>query len=166
MRSLRYILGGRPHNFDDCVDLARTRHPSRVRLQPIAEEWITELFVRHELVGEFCWEFSYGRCCCRACCGGCFADDPPSRRDARIRQANRRLRRRVQQLTAIGVEVLGAEARFTPEMISTRPGGAAAAEPVTLGRPGDPIPVSTEAPQAQQQPRQHRDRQAVDEEVA
>ena len=32
MRSLRYVLGSKPNNLDDCLDMSYKQHPSEVIL--------------------------------------------------------------------------------------------------------------------------------------
>ena len=117
MRTLRYILTGRPHNLDDWLDrLRKTRGPARVRVRPVADESVTEMFVRKDLICEFLWELPGSPCCCKDWCGGFFVDAPEFQRAGQLRRANARLERRIEELREAGAEVLDAARRVSPAL--------------------------------------------------
>ena len=111
MRSLRYHLGGRPRSFDDFLDLLGRQRPRRVTVRLSAEDLITEMYVRKQLVGDFFWEFPDGQYHCREYCGGFSFHESPHRQASAVRQANERLRRRLGQIRSRAVEVAG-QVRF------------------------------------------------------
>ena len=126
MRSIRYILGGRPHCLDDCLDLARRQRPVGVRLQLGASQLLTDLYVWLELVGEYSWEFAGGCCRCRESYGALVSNDPDRSQDRRIRGANKELVRRLAELEALGLDVVGKDSRFDRSVLAWRELGSAA----------------------------------------
>ncbi|MDY6913553.1 MAG: hypothetical protein SVT52_03745 [Planctomycetota bacterium] len=105
MKSFRYLFGGRPCNIDDCLDLARKTGAVRVRVRPSSNETVTEMFVQKDFFGDYYWEFSKGSFFCRDFCGCFFMHESAQRRQQHIRQANRKLRRRIDEIRQLGVEV-------------------------------------------------------------
>jgi len=118
MRSVRYMLGGGPHRIDDCVDLVRKGRPASVHLRLRTDEIVTEMYVQRGFIGEFTWEFPDGSCVCEDWYGCYRLYDPPYERDWKIRQANARLDRRLAELDALGIEVVGGQSRFSRSLLA------------------------------------------------
>ena len=114
MRSIRYLLGGRPHTMDDCLDFAGREPPSQVTLTLTTEDIVTEMHVLRQLIGLYTWLFPRGQVSCEDVCGGFRLDDDDWRRAERIARANRRVRRRLAALAERGISVRIAENRFSP----------------------------------------------------
>lgn len=112
MRSLRYIVGGRPHTLDDCLDLTRRNRPVHVNLRLSTDELVTEMFVRRDLIGDYDWEFPQGWCRCHEWYGSVSLLDPEPRRRVEFNRANQKLQRRLRELRETGLEVNGRDSRF------------------------------------------------------
>ena len=105
MRSVMYMLGGKPRNLDDSIDHAAKSRPVRVRVRLGMEESITEFFIRQEFIGQFDWVFPEMVCHCRDYYGYLSQDDPPHVRASVIEQANAKLQRRLARISELGVPV-------------------------------------------------------------
>ena len=113
MRTLRYILTGRPHSTEDCLDLAARQPPEQVELG-VAIEWFpTDQTVWAEAVAEFRWRFPSAAVRCRETCGSYSALDAPGVRRRRIAGANVQLERTIEQIESRGIAVIGRDLRFT-----------------------------------------------------
>lgn len=119
MRSITYVLGGRPGNLDDCIDYA-ARHPvQRVILELRAVEQVSEEYVLHRLIATWVWVYADTAATFDASYGGCFQHEPPERQQISVERANARLTRDLEavarDLPEVAVE--GGERRFDPSAI-------------------------------------------------
>ena len=125
MKSLRYILGGDPHTFDDCLDLARNHRPISVTLDLVTDEFAIDMCVICQFIGMYKWLFENRTVCCSEVYGA--AHLPAGRRDeeSAIAAANARLQRRLEKVAHMGVRVLGIDKRF-PQIGFERQGASMA----------------------------------------
>ena len=112
MKSLRYILGGRPHTLDDCLDLARNHPPVKVTLNAAVDEFVDDQGVLHQFVGVYRWEFVDLDTRCTELYGGVFLPATVQQQISSIASANAKLQRRLEEIQARGVEVIGPSRRF------------------------------------------------------
>ena len=112
MKSLRYILGGRPHTVDDCLDLARSRPPAKAVLDVKTDDLVTELRVLRQFVGTYRWEFPDRAICCKEVYGCVFLPATDQDRRSSVAAANARLRRRLAEIQRCRVGMVGANRRF------------------------------------------------------
>ena len=113
MKSIRYILGGKPHTMADCLDRALKDPPSKVTLELMTDENITEMYIRRQFIGVYCWHFRSGVVRCHGVYGNMFLPCSQENRQAALTTANRRLRCHLETLRARSMRVLGAEASFS-----------------------------------------------------
>jgi hypothetical protein len=112
MRSLHYVLGGKPANFDDCIDLADQTVPTGVELKAVVREIVSELCIYNLLSCEFLWHFPEQDICYEESFGGCFYHESEQRQMRSVDNANMRLVRRIDRLRELHIPVRVAENVF------------------------------------------------------
>lgn len=112
MRSLRYILGGRPHTLDDCLDRARNQPPDKVTLDVTTDEFVGDLRILRQFVALYQWGFADCNLRCAEVCASLSLPVSPQERRSSLAAANAKLLRRVQEIQRRGIEVVGADRRF------------------------------------------------------
>ena len=112
MKSLHYVLGGRPHTLHDCLDLARSEPPDSVTLDVTTDELITELGILHQFIGAYRWEFGDRQIFCTEVYGCVSLPARERRQRSSLAAANTKLRRRLADMQRRGIEVAGADRRF------------------------------------------------------
>lgn len=112
MKSLRYILGGRPHTLDDCLDLARSQPPDKVTLDLAVDEFVDDMGILYQFVGTYRWEFAGRDIRCTELYGGVSLPATEQQQRSSLAAANARLRRRLEEIQARGIEVIGTSQRF------------------------------------------------------
>jgi len=120
MRSIGYLITGRPTTMDDFLHLSRKQPPTRVEVSLGSEEFIADRTVITELVARYDWRFPALTACCEQVCGRLsLLDDRPTRR-RRLERANESLQRSLERLRARGIAVSHHHSRFDQR----RPGRA------------------------------------------
>ena len=113
MRSLSYILTGRPRNRTDCIDYAQTHAPKKISIEPMTQEDVTEAFIAKTLFVTYIWVFEDMVVTYEETYGRCFQHETPARQRTSIDNANRRLDRALENLRErTGRSIEGQEARF------------------------------------------------------
>jgi hypothetical protein len=105
MRSLKYVLWGKPANFDDCIDLAHKTMPTGVEFKSVVREIASELYVCKYLFGEFLWHFPEQDISYEESFGGCFAHESEQRQRRSVDNANLRLANRINRLRELNIPV-------------------------------------------------------------
>ena len=113
MRSIRYLITGKPVKIDDCLDLCRRQVPREVVLDLTADDFVTEQAVLTELVARYLWRFPSREAACEEVCGRFSTFDDGWTKRRRIAQANKHLRRRLDRLGTLGIAVCSEAKRFT-----------------------------------------------------
>jgi len=103
MRSLQYVLWGKPGNFDDCIDLAHKTMPRGVEFKSVVREFASELYVCKSLSCEFLWHFPEQDICYEESFGGCFAHESEQRQRRSVDNANMRLANRINRLRELNI---------------------------------------------------------------
>ena len=112
MRSFRYILGGRPHTLDDCLDLACRQPPGKVTLDLAVDEFVDDLGILHQFVGTYRWEFAGRDIRCTELYGGVSLLATEQQQRSSLAAANAKLQRRLEEIQGHGIDVIGANRRF------------------------------------------------------
>ena len=112
MKSLRYILGGRPHTLDDCLALASSRRPGKVTLDLSVDELVGDLGVLRQFVGTYRWEFADRDIGCSEIYGGVSLPATVQEQMSSVAAANAKLQRRLERMDGQGIEVVCAGRRF------------------------------------------------------
>lgn len=112
VRSLRYILGGRPHTLDDCLDRARSQPAERVTLDVTMDEFVGDMHILRQFVAAYQWEFADYDLRCHEVCASVFLPVSPQEQTSCLAAANAKLRWRVEEIQQRGIEVVGAGRRF------------------------------------------------------
>ena len=105
MRSLRYILGGRAHTVDDCLDLARGQPPTKVTLTVETREFMGDIRIVRQFVASYRWEFADYDVCCKEAYGWVAVPAGEQEQSSAIAAANARLRRRLEEIQRYGITV-------------------------------------------------------------
>lgn len=117
MRSISYILTGRPVNRTDCIDYAKAHEPRKISIELMNQETVSEAFICRSLFATYIWVFPELVCSYEETFGRVFQHEPPARQRESIDNANRRLRRALENLRErTGRDTEGADARFGPEL--------------------------------------------------
>lgn len=112
MKSLRYILGGRPHTLDDCLDLAHSRPPYKVTVNLAVDELTGDLRILQQFVGTYRWEFGDRDVCCTEVYGCVFLPATQQEQRSSLAAANAKLQRRLEEIQRRGIEVVETGRRF------------------------------------------------------
>jgi hypothetical protein len=113
MRSLPYLMTGEPRCFADCVDYRSRSKLLHVRVELKADETPPEPVAIRRLLACFVWDFENKIVACEEQMGGIVLSEPPDRQRLSLDNANRRLKRRLDEFSHFGIELNGREARFT-----------------------------------------------------
>lgn len=111
MKSLRYMICGKPTRLSDCLDLALRHSPTDVRLALLERELVGEFVTGRQLVARFEWRWKGLSVACEEVCGFCDALGG-SEVSPVVRKANRKLARRISAIEALDVPVAGRGRRF------------------------------------------------------
>jgi len=120
MKSIRYLLSGKPGNVDDCLDLSKKRRLELVALSLDTEENVTEMYVMKSLFGIFDWKFENNNIRVEQVFGGYFLTDSDQRKKINIAGADRRLRNVINKIEKLHVNVIGKERRFDVSIIISK----------------------------------------------
>ncbi|MGC9453975.1 MAG: hypothetical protein ACP5HU_03850 [Phycisphaerae bacterium] len=111
MKSLRYMICGKPTRLSDCLDLARRHRPIGVRLELLERELVGEFVTGRQLVASFRWQWKGLSVACEEVCG--FRDALGDADEQAVqRKANRKLERHISAIEALDVPVEGRGRRF------------------------------------------------------
>jgi hypothetical protein len=117
MRSIEYVLGGPPVNFDDCLDYAKDNHPTGVRVRLKIRDEVSEFYKIRRLLAFFTWDFPNRSVSHEELLGGAFAHESVERQKISVANANARLEEALEKLARHGHGAEGAEARFADEAL-------------------------------------------------
>ena len=113
MRSLSYILTGRPGNRTDCIDYSQKVKPRKISIELMSNENVSDEFVAKNLFATYIWVFDRLVVTYEEPYGRCFQHEPYDRQCLSIDNANRRLAKALENLhqrTEMSIE--GSDARF------------------------------------------------------
>ena len=117
MRTITYILTGRPRNRTDCIDYAQTHRAKKISAELMASETVSEAFVARNLYATYIWVFAEFVVTYEEVYGRCFQHEPAARQRVSIDNANRRLERALENLRQrTGMAIEGDDARFGYEL--------------------------------------------------
>ena len=117
MRSIRYVLGGDPHNLDDCLDISHREKPEEVSVELITNEIVAEMYILKQLIGRYNWKFTNRNVQYEEVYGGCFAHETDQRQRLSIGNANSRLEDSIRKIENMGIEVIGSDKSFEHSLI-------------------------------------------------
>lgn len=120
MRSVRYLLSGKPGNVDDCIELSKKTRLELVALSLDTEENVTEMYVMKSLFGIFDWKFENNNIIVEQVFGGYLLTDSDQRKKTTIAGADRRLQHVINKIEKHHVNIIGKERRFNVSIIISR----------------------------------------------
>lgn len=112
MRSMSYILFGKPSCFADCIDYARGHRLVSVEVKLKAYDVVHENIPMRELSGFWIWNFEDTVVSYEEPYGGILSTEGEERQQLSLRNANRRLRRRLNDFAEFEIPVTGDDAVF------------------------------------------------------
>ncbi len=114
MRSINYVIRGKPSNTSDCLDYSLKHKPRRVILDLFAPEEVNEEYALHALKGSFVWFFDDRTVSYEVTFGLCFEHEPASRQQLSVERANMRLEQELARITTDpkGLAVENSHLRF------------------------------------------------------
>jgi hypothetical protein len=122
MRSMSYVLTGRPRNRPDCIDYAQAHKPRSIRIELMTNENVADEFVARNLFATYIWTFEDRVVTYEEAYGRCFQHEPYERQCVSIDNANRRLARALENLSErAGIPIEGAGARFSYDLAYGKP---------------------------------------------
>ena len=122
MRSLWYLLSGKPGNVDDCIDLSKKSRVELVTLSLGTEENVTEMYVMKRLFGTFDWKFENNNIAVVQVFSGYLLTDSEPRKKKNITAANRRMQNIVDKIERHKIAVVGKENKFNYSIINHKEG--------------------------------------------
>jgi len=117
MRSIKYVLKGKPQNLDDCLDFSHKETPQEGSLNLTADEYISEMYILNQLIGNYSWKFNNIIVRYKEIYGGCFCHEKEERQKLSIDNANRRLKDYLSKLENFGIDVIGKDKKFDYSLI-------------------------------------------------
>lgn len=122
MRSISYILGGKPSNTSDCLDYGMRHKLQRIILTLHVPEEITENYSARWLRGSFVWFFESLTATYEMTFGGCFLHEPQERRQISMDNANTRLAHELETIKARmpDAPIEGEQQRFDPSVMAKK----------------------------------------------
>jgi len=112
MRSVKYVLGGKPQNLDDCLDFSHKETPQKVSLNLTTDESTSEMYILNQFIGNYNWKFKNLTIEYKEIYGGCFFHEKEKRQKLSVDNANKRLEGYISRLEKLGIKVIGKEKRF------------------------------------------------------
>ena len=114
MRTIPYILTGRPFNIDDCIDLGKKHLPDKIDLKLFRNKFLNhELgFELTSLEGIYYWTFGKRTYSVTELYGGILDTESRRRQVLSYENANRRLKARLTELQNLGYVVNRTEEEF------------------------------------------------------
>ena len=118
MRSVKYVLGGKPRNRQDCIDYSRKHSVIRVIAELRGTEEVTEQWCRVVLYAIYIWIFDDIATTFEEVFGACYQHESDDTQKRSIDNANRRFASSVDSLKAVfreagvDVDVEGSGKRF------------------------------------------------------
>lgn len=117
MRTLSYILTGRPRNRSDCIDYLQEHRPRKISVELMTNETVSEEFISRNLYATYVWVFEELAVIYEEFYGRCFYHEPYERQCVSIDNANCRLARALDELRQRSrAFVEGSKARFTHDL--------------------------------------------------
>lgn len=117
MRTVTYILTGRPRNRTDCIDYARKHGLRKISIELMTHEQVSEVFVTKTLFAAYVWVFEDSVVTYEETYGRCFQHEPYEQQCVSIDNANRRLGRAIENLhERTGRSIEGEDQRFSYEV--------------------------------------------------
>jgi len=117
MRSISYILTGRPTNRTDCIDHSQTHTLRKISIELMTHEEASEAFIAKTIFASYVWVFEDLVVTYEETYGRCFQHEPYERQCISIDNANRRLAMALENLRQrTGKAIEGQDARFDPDV--------------------------------------------------
>ncbi|MCK4275838.1 MAG: hypothetical protein KAX78_04950 [Phycisphaerae bacterium] len=113
MRSLTYILTGRPKTRTDCIDYMQTHTPKKISIELMSQEVLSEAFISKTLFATYVWVFKEEVVTYQEIYGRCFQHETYERQCVSIDNSNRRLVKALENLRErTGLSIESQDARF------------------------------------------------------
>lgn len=112
MRSLWFLITGRPLNLDDCLHLSGSKKVSAISMELRVYESFGEIFFATHYAVRLTWRFETGEVTHEKILAG-YVDWKGGLREASMAKANRCLSQVLERIERIGVSVQGTKSRFT-----------------------------------------------------
>ena len=116
MKTINYLLFGKPASSADCLDYMQDHRLVVVRMHLKAYDMLSENASVRRLSGFFVWNFEDYVACYEESFGGVYYADTTNRRLKSLVHANRRLAERLQELGVLNVDVSTDAAHFNSEL--------------------------------------------------
>lgn len=116
MRSVRYLLRGKPHNLDDCIDFSKKEKPSKVSLDLVTDEYISEMYILKHFLGLYEWKFSNMIVKFDKVYGGYFFHETEEKQKSRIDNSNYRLKEDIKKVERLNITIENKEKEFNCSM--------------------------------------------------
>lgn len=115
MKSIWYMLCGKPVNIDDCIDIVnkKSKKPVTVSVTLKMDEYPHEtlIFVRQFIAG-INWTFENKTLYQELVCGACFVSESLKQQKAKIEKANQRLKVILERIRTLEISVNPEDMRY------------------------------------------------------
>jgi len=103
MKTVNYLLGGKPHSIDDCLDLCRAEKPERVTLEVGCENKFLDFDLFRRLFLRSTWYLPRGNFSCVTTLGGYLLSETRQKKQTAIEKANKRLQSQLTKIQETGI---------------------------------------------------------------
>ena len=112
MRSISYLLGGKPRCFADCIDYMKNHNLKSVHVELKTSSETNEQIIIKRLLGFFTWDFNDLLVTYEEQFGGIIESESSKRQHISILNANRRLERRKKDFQKFSIDLLNNDICF------------------------------------------------------
>ena len=103
MKTVNYILSGRPRSIDDCLDLCRKDKPQRVTIEVDCENDFLDFDLFRRLFLRSKWYLPQRSYSCETTLGGYLLSESRQKKQIAIRRANERLKLQLTKIQQRGI---------------------------------------------------------------
>jgi hypothetical protein len=103
MKTVHYLLSGKPRSIDDCLDLCRKKKPERVAVAVDCENDFLDFDLFRRLLLRSTWYMPQRCVSCITTLGGYLLSEPRQKKETAINRANERLQSLLDKIEARGI---------------------------------------------------------------
>ena len=116
MKTVSYLLTGKPHSIDDCLDLCRVEKPKRVTIEVGCENNFLDFDLFRRLFLRSTWYLSQRSSSCLTSLGGYLLSESRQKKKIAIDRASKRLQLYLTKIQATGISPQN-NGRITPDTL-------------------------------------------------
>ena len=103
MKTIHYLISGKPRSIDDCLDMCSKTKPSRVTIEVTCENDFLDFDLFRRLLLRSTWDLSQRCVSCRTTLGGYLLSESRQKKQIAVNRANERLHSQLIRIRAKGI---------------------------------------------------------------